>query len=160
MSDFEEDLARDLPRGVPNQPGQLVDATWLDPQSLLGSTTWKYRDGAMRCAGLMLGYRNGHPIGYLDDRHALTIAGSRAGKGVSLIVPNLLLYDGSIVAIDPKGELARITARRGAKRARTSSFSIPSAPTAAIPRRASTRSMSSIPHRRPSPMMRVSLRMR
>lgn len=54
-------------------------------------------------------------IGSRDDRHVLTIAGSRAGKGISCITPNLILYPGSVVVIDPKGENARITAaRRGA----------------------------------------------
>ncbi len=41
----------------------------------------------------------------------LTVAGSRAGKSVSLMIPNLLLHDGSVLAIDPKGELTRVTAR-------------------------------------------------
>ena len=51
-------------------------------------------------------------IGSRDDRHVLTIAGSRAGKGISCITPNLILYPGSVVVIDPKGENARITAAR------------------------------------------------
>ncbi|MGA9267616.1 MAG: type IV secretory system conjugative DNA transfer family protein, partial [Rhodomicrobium sp.] len=45
----------------------------------------------------------------------LTVAGSRAGKGVSLIVPNLILYNGSAFVIDPKGENAAITAGRRGK---------------------------------------------
>ncbi len=47
-----------------------------------------------------------------DDRHMMTIAGSRGGKGVSVIIPNLLSFDGSVLCIDPKGENAKITARR------------------------------------------------
>jgi type IV secretion system protein VirD4 len=47
-----------------------------------------------------------------DDRHMLTIAGSRGGKGISVIIPNLLTFEGSILCIDPKGENAKITARR------------------------------------------------
>jgi len=46
-----------------------------------------------------------------DDRHLVTIAGSRSGKGRSLILPNLLSYPGSVVCIDPKGENAAVTAR-------------------------------------------------
>lgn len=57
----------------------------------------------------------GHAIGLGDDRHALTIAGSRAGKGRSVVVPTLLGYQGSVLAIDPKGELATITARHRAQ---------------------------------------------
>ncbi len=44
-------------------------------------------------------------------RHFLSIAPTRSGKGVSLIIPNLLLYRGSVVCIDPKGENAWITAK-------------------------------------------------
>ncbi len=62
--------------------------------------------------GLLVGRRAGRVIGWNDDRHMMTIAGNRAGKGVSLIIPNLLFYEGSAVVIDPKGENARITARR------------------------------------------------
>jgi type IV secretion system protein VirD4 len=54
----------------------------------------------------------GHPVGISDNRHICTFAGSRAGKGRSAIVPNMLHYPGSILATDPKGELATITARQ------------------------------------------------
>lgn len=110
MSEFEKQLETDVRRGVSGQAGALVDAAWLDP-SRLSAPEWQYRSGAGEVAGLVLGYRGGKGIGSLDNRHILTVAGSRGGKGVSLIVPNLLMYDGSVLAIDPKGELARITAR-------------------------------------------------
>ena len=61
----------------------------------------------------------GRLIGWNDDRHVLTIAGSRAGKGVSLIMPNLLFYEGSALVIDPKGENAAITAGRRGKGTKT-----------------------------------------
>ncbi|MDA5555799.1 type IV secretory system conjugative DNA transfer family protein [Shimia sp. MMG029] len=41
--------------------------------------------------------------------HLLTLAATRSGKGTSHIVPNLLLYDGSMVVIDPKGENYALT---------------------------------------------------
>ena len=47
---------------------------------------------------------------YAGDRHLLTVAPTRAGKGVSAIIPNLLTYPGSALVIDPKGENALITA--------------------------------------------------
>ncbi len=47
---------------------------------------------------------------YGRDRHLLTVAPTRAGKGVSTIIPNLLTYPGSALVIDPKGENALITA--------------------------------------------------
>lgn len=54
--------------------------------------------------------QGGQPIGVPDDRHIITIAGSRSGKGRSGIVPNLITYPGSVLAIDPKGDLAALTA--------------------------------------------------
>ncbi|MCW2247853.1 type IV secretion system protein VirD4 [Azospirillum fermentarium] len=48
------------------------------------------------------------------DKHLLTVAPSRAGKGVSAIIPNLLTYPGSVLVIDPKGENASATAARRA----------------------------------------------
>jgi type IV secretion system protein VirD4 len=110
MTDFETELQSALRRGVPGQLGAVVDAMWLEPERLHGPE-WSYRNTDGKVGGLILGYRNGRGIGSTDNRHVLTVAGSRGGKGVSLIVPNLLMYDGSVLAIDPKGELARITAR-------------------------------------------------
>lgn len=52
------------------------------------------------------------PVGLNDDRHAITIAGARSGKGQSAIIPNLCLYPGSVVCLDPKGENATLTAAR------------------------------------------------
>ena len=49
-------------------------------------------------------------IGIDDDRHMVTVAGTRGGKGTTLIVPNLVRYPGSVICIDPKGENARLTA--------------------------------------------------
>lgn len=45
-----------------------------------------------------------------DDRHMVTFAGSRAGKGISRIIPNLLLWNNNVICIDPKGENAAVTA--------------------------------------------------
>lgn len=45
------------------------------------------------------------------SRHALSIAGSRTGKGSCQIIPNLLEWQESAVVIDPRGEAARETAR-------------------------------------------------
>ena len=49
-------------------------------------------------------------IGLGGEGHMLTIAGSRGGKGSSVIIPNLLEWQGSAVVIDPKGTNARVTA--------------------------------------------------
>ncbi|HJT30069.1 MAG TPA: type IV secretory system conjugative DNA transfer family protein [Pyrinomonadaceae bacterium] len=51
-------------------------------------------------------------IGSRDDRHMLTIGGTRGGKGTAAIIPNLLLWKGSALVIDPKGTNAEVTAKR------------------------------------------------
>ncbi|MGE0279037.1 MAG: type IV secretory system conjugative DNA transfer family protein [Rhizobiaceae bacterium] len=52
------------------------------------------------------------PIGYHDDRHVLLVSGTRGGKGTGVIIPNLCLWPGSCIVIDPKGENATVTAQR------------------------------------------------
>jgi type IV secretion system protein VirD4 len=52
------------------------------------------------------------PILYGEDRHLLTIAPTGAGKGRSVIIPNLLRFEGSVIVIDPKGETWHVTHRR------------------------------------------------
>ncbi|HZV20267.1 MAG TPA: type IV secretory system conjugative DNA transfer family protein, partial [Hyphomicrobiales bacterium] len=111
--EFEKRLRQDLPRGHATQSKSLgqerpLFARWLTAAEMTG----KQWDPS---GGLLLGSRGGRVIGWNDDRHMLTIAGSRAGKGVSLIIPNLIFYEGSAVVIDPKGENARITAGRRGK---------------------------------------------
>ncbi len=85
---------------VPNQEGRIF-------LGLIDATVHKNRlvDGRIERHAL-----GGQAIGVPDDRHIITIAGSRSGKGRSTIVPNLLTYPGSILAIDPKGDLAALTA--------------------------------------------------
>lgn len=51
---------------------------------------------------------------YNDDGHLLTIAPTRSGKGVGQIIPNLLLYAGSCLVIDIKGENYALTAEHRA----------------------------------------------
>lgn len=130
--EFENRLRQDLPRGHAAQAKSTgrergLFARWLTPDEMTGEQ-WDHE------GGLILGRREGRLIGWKDDRHVLTVAGSRTGKGVSLIVPNLLLYEGAALVIDPKGENAKITAaRRGKGRqaepdsAKTSMFSTLSA---------------------------------
>jgi type IV secretion system protein VirD4 len=79
---------------------------------------WRYEpigeDGSpMQGRFLLLGEATNAP-GFLHVRaprqHLITIAQTRSGKGVSLIIPNLLNYRGAVLVVDPKGENAWITA--------------------------------------------------
>jgi type IV secretion system protein VirD4 len=118
-SPFKTALLGDLPRGVRGKENASVSAEWGDVWEL-GDKFAYGRDTPNGRRGVFLGFdgegTQGRPVGFTDDRHVITIAGSRAGKGRSLIVPNMLLYEGSVLAIDPKGELARITSRARAEK--------------------------------------------
>jgi type IV secretory pathway TraG/TraD family ATPase VirD4 len=52
------------------------------------------------------------PIGIPTEKHMVTIAGTGSGKSTGALVPNLCIHEGSLLCVDPKGELAAITARR------------------------------------------------
>lgn len=65
----------------------------------------RYREG-----GFFLGVDDfGCEIGLTTERHLLTVAGSRSGKGAGLIIPNLLRWPHNALVIDPKGENAAAT---------------------------------------------------
>lgn len=102
-------VVADFPRGLPdgNRHMPLATARWLSEAEAFDTL------GAWEPGRFLLGRDSaGRYIGHGDDRHILTAAGSRAGKSVSLIVPALLLWPHSAIIIDPKGELATITASR------------------------------------------------
>lgn len=52
------------------------------------------------------------PIGIPTEKHMVTIGGTGSGKSTAALVPNLCLHEGALLCVDPKGELAAITARR------------------------------------------------
>jgi type IV secretion system protein VirD4 len=95
-------------------------------QTTFGSSTWATLEHLQEHnltgeKGLFLGtYRLRHdndsvedvPLHYAGDRHLMTVAAARGGKGVSSVIPNLLTHEGSLLAIDVKGELSMITAAR------------------------------------------------
>lgn len=78
---------------------------WVHPDRL--GSNWDWKPGRV-----LLGHWKGRLLGRDDNRHIVTIAGSRAGKTRSVLIPNLLRYPGSAVVLDPKGELARATASK------------------------------------------------
>jgi type IV secretion system protein VirD4 len=103
------DVVADFPRGRPdgNRHEPVATARWISTEDA-GRVLDPWRPGHF-----LLGRdAAGRYLGVSDDRHILTVSGSRAGKGVSLVTPNLLFWPGSVLAIDPKGELASLTASR------------------------------------------------
>lgn len=66
-----------------------------------------------RAGGLLIGRnpRTGRLLRYDGPAHLLTLAPTRAGKGVGTVIPNLLALDRSVLVIDPKGENAQIAGK-------------------------------------------------
>jgi len=93
--------------GNPDDPhfARPSAAAFFTKAQLLGASSLDYARGK-----LFLGRLDQKMIAIADNRHIVTIAGSGGGKSVCSLVPNLLLYDGSALVLDPKGELATATA--------------------------------------------------
>ncbi|MBL8053917.1 MAG: type IV secretory system conjugative DNA transfer family protein, partial [Nitrospira sp.] len=90
-------------------PDRLGTAQWADPEEV--ATRYAFREGAVWLGRTM---PRQTPIGVNDDRHVCLVAGTRSGKGTSVIIPNLSTWPGSVVVIDPTGDNATLTApRRG-----------------------------------------------
>lgn len=83
----------------------LPQGSFLTKDEVLRSRTLHYTPGS-----IFLGRVDDQLIGIKDNRHIITLAGSRSGKSACVLIPNLLLYPGSVMVIDPKGELAVETA--------------------------------------------------
>jgi len=74
------------------------------------------RAGLLDPRGLYLGLLGGQPLFYSGKAHLLTVAPARQGKGINVVIPNLLHFQGSVFVTDPKGELAAVTAAHRAER--------------------------------------------
>lgn len=116
VQDFYKDFMKDVPRGDSTRylrQQKVPQARWMRLDELATSAALSY-DPRSPGAKVLIGAVGEKLIGIEDDRHILTVAGSRSGKSVGLI-SNLLFYRGSVLATDPKGELAALTAERRAR---------------------------------------------
>lgn len=106
-------LLAPFPRGVPGRD----KSTPANAQFMSAEELRRYAYHPLAGDRLLLGKIGadylGAPKG--EDRHILLVSGSRSGKGVSHVQPMLLTYNGSILAIDPKGENYRLTGARRRK---------------------------------------------
>lgn len=104
-----------LPRLDPDQitGAPLATSRWQSRKTVLKALKWTEgspeADSPILLGKLQDEEGKAHFMALDDDRHVTLIAGSRAGKGVGIILPNLLSYKGSVVCIDPKGENASVT---------------------------------------------------
>lgn len=113
FKDFMRDVARgDQTRFMKQQ--RPPQARWARPDHICQSQALAY-DPANPGKKVLFGAIGDRLIGIDDNRHILTVAGSRSGKSVTL-VGNLFFYPGSVLVTDPKGELARLTAKRRSDR--------------------------------------------
>ncbi len=112
-SDPFGDLMSGVPRGVATKflKDQLPpQARWMNPEDIARHPLLAY-DPDDPGGKILIGRIGERLLGIEDNRHMMTVAGSRSGKSVG-VISNLLFYDGSTFCIDPKGELASVTARR------------------------------------------------
>ena len=73
---------------------------------LTDPTAYPYRSGSLF---LGLDPVTNAPVGIATERHAITIAGSRSGKGAALLIPNALRWPENLLVVDPKGEVVKET---------------------------------------------------
>ena len=96
-------LAGLMRRGLPGSIRPLHGATrWARASELR-------REFRARFAGLYLGYTPGllgrpEYLRFGGPEHVACYAPTRSGKGVGLVIPNCLLYEGSLVCLDVKKE--------------------------------------------------------
>jgi type IV secretory pathway TraG/TraD family ATPase VirD4/predicted AAA+ superfamily ATPase len=79
---------------------EVLSCRFKDGDVFLGRPRFRIGGGMLR------------PIGVPTEKHMVTIAGTGAGKSTGALIPNLCIHKGSLLCVDPKGELARITAAR------------------------------------------------
>lgn len=106
------------------QVAEAEEAMLRAPPPIHGNARWGNIDDARDMIGvqpgreLFLGFlmqddgSSSAPLVARYPGHLLTVAGTGQGKSATQIVFNLLTYTGSVVVIDPKGELYDLTAER------------------------------------------------
>jgi len=77
--------------------------------SLYGAARWAgepeiRRAGFRAKRGLILGRKGGRPLVFGGPEHVLLYAPTRTGKGVGVVIPNLLAWPDSVVVLDVKRE--------------------------------------------------------
>lgn len=132
--DPKDPLLGDLPRGISSHPGVSPHSTFIPSSAIAASQDLRYAPGK-HFLGIIGGkpaettyegrrdpyLTGGTPIGIHDDRHFVLLAGTRSGKSRACILPVLLTYggpevdSGSVLVVDPKGELANLSSVRRSK---------------------------------------------
>ncbi|GFE82482.1 protein VirD4 [Steroidobacter agaridevorans] len=93
----------------------LIVCLWPRPRPLHGEAAFASRQEIEELdmlgeEGILLGEYHGRYLILPGQRSVLVAAPSRSGKGVGIMIPNLLHWPGSVVALDVKHENWRLTA--------------------------------------------------
>ena len=86
-----------------NQPAWYGDARWASALEIGRARLQKKR-------GLLLGKKGARYLINDEPLHTLVAAPTRSGKGVGIVIPNLLSWNGSVVVLDIKKENYQLTA--------------------------------------------------
>ena len=98
-----------LPVFFLRRPNWYGDARW--------ATGGEMRKAKLHAkTGLVLGKKAGQLLTNNEPIHALVAAPTRSGKGVGIVIPNLLLWPGSVIVLDIKHENYQRTAGARAKK--------------------------------------------
>ncbi|MCR5879659.1 type IV secretory system conjugative DNA transfer family protein [Phenylobacterium sp. J367] len=116
---FDPDVQRWLKVGALSAAGlTLITTIGLAAQirrPLHGAARWANeaeirRAGLRARTGILLGRKGGRLLTFGGQEHVVLYAPTRTGKGVGVVIPNLLTWPGSVVVLDVKRENWQATA--------------------------------------------------
>lgn len=87
---------------IPKKEKLYGDAKWASQSDIK-------KAGLFSEQGIVLGKKNGRYIRMDGDKFALVAAPTRSGKGVGIVIPNLLSWNSSAVVLDIKSENFELT---------------------------------------------------
>jgi len=90
--------------------GALRRRVKLHGDARFAKTSEVKKAGLFSDSGIVIGKYNGQLLRFTGQQFVLLAAPTRSGKGVGIVIPNLLSYEGSVVVFDPKQENFNYTA--------------------------------------------------
>nr|WP_189676942.1 type IV secretory system conjugative DNA transfer family protein [Sphingomonas glacialis] len=89
--------------------GGLIYALWAKNPALHGAARFATerelrRHGFRAASGIVVGRKRGKFLTFGGSEHVIVEAPTRSGKGVGIVIPNLLTWQGSVVVLDVKRE--------------------------------------------------------
>lgn len=118
LEDYVVDNVKGLRKIAPPPPDYVPDAQKMHGGRMRWANYFDVeRGGMLTPKGFVLGKMGYGSYLYTGDYkgHILTIASTQTGKGVGVVIPNLLIHKGSAVILDPKGENFSVTANERVK---------------------------------------------